>query len=129
MDADWQSAAESGEADGLKVLLDAGADVDAKDRYGQTALMLAARGGHLSAVRVLLEHSPGLDHTAKFHLSAVMLAAINGHLGIVEALVSAGANVRLEGGGAPGFAGKTALDLAEDMKRDEIAELLKRHLE
>jgi ankyrin repeat protein len=45
-------------------------------------------------------------------LSAIMLAVVNGHADSVRILASAGADVTLQGSGAPGFAGKTALDLA-----------------
>ena len=128
MDANWQRAVDAGDAERLRQLLEAGANVDAKDRYGQTALMLTARNGHLEAVRVLLECAPDLDHTAKHHLSAVMLAAINDRFEIVELLVEAGAELRTTGSGAPGFHEKTALDIAEDLNRVEIAALLRRHM-
>jgi len=128
VDANWQRAVAAGDAERLRELLEAGANVDAKDRYGQTALMLAARNGHLEAVRLLLEYAPDLDHTAKYHLSAVMLAAINDRLEIVELLVEAGAELRTTGSGAPGFHEKTALDIAEDLNRVEIAALLRRHM-
>jgi len=67
-----------------------------------------------------------LDHTAKYGLSALMLAVIEGHVEIVRALVAAGADVALRGTGAPGFAGKTAWDLATAQGRPDIAELLVR---
>jgi ankyrin repeat protein len=54
-----------------------------------------------------------------------MLAVINGHIGIVDTLARAGADVTIRGTGAPGFAGKTALDLAIDMERRDIADLLR----
>jgi len=109
----------------VRLALESGADVDARDRYGQTALMLAARNGHLASVRVLLEHGAELDSTAKYHLSALMLAVINAHLEIVQLLLDAGADPRIEGSGAPGFAGKTALQIAEDLRRSEIVALIR----
>ena len=125
MRSDWQQAAETGAAARLEELLEAGVEVDALDRYGQTALMLAARNGHGDAVRVLLDAGAELDHTAKYSLSALMLAVIHDRPDVVEPLVEAGADLAIEGTGAPGFAGKTALEIALDLGRDEIAELIR----
>ena len=125
MTPDWQQAAKSGDAARLAELLENGAEVDALDRYGQTALMLTARNGYSDAVRVLLDAGADLDRTAKYNLSALMLAVTNDRLDIVEQLIEAGADLEIEGTGAPGFAGKTALEIALDLGRDEIAEVLR----
>jgi uncharacterized protein len=93
-------------------VLASGADIDACDGYGQTALMLAAREGHAKVVEWLVEHGAALDHTAKYGLSALMLAVIAGRTDVVRILAAAGANLCLRGTGAPGFTAKTALDLA-----------------
>ena len=121
----WQEAAEWGDAEALRSLLEEGQDVNACDRYGQTALLLAARNGHLEAVRVLVEVGADLDHTAKYRLSALMLTIINGHDVVAQLLVKAGADTRIKGTGAPGFAGKTAFDLAHDLGRESIVKLLR----
>lgn len=107
-------AAKAGDVLALEDLLQAGADIDARDRYGQSALMLAARSGHLVAVEALLRHGANLNFTAKFGLSALMLAIIAGHEEIARALVRAGADLELRGTGAPGFWNKTAYDLAAE---------------
>jgi uncharacterized protein len=41
-----------------------------------------------------------------------MLAVVAGHAGLARTLVRAGADLAVRGTGAPGFAGKTAYDLA-----------------
>lgn len=124
MKLEWQDAVDRGDSAVLRDLVDRGVAVDSLDRYGQTALMLAARNGHLEAVRVLVEAGADLDRTAKYHLSALMLAVINDRTSIAEVLIEAGADTGIQGTGAPGFAGKTALDLAEDLGRDSIRRLL-----
>jgi ankyrin repeat protein len=121
---EWQNAVEHGDAAALAAMLGQGEDVDSRDRYGQTALMLSARSGHDEAVEVLLAHGAALDHAAKYGLTALMLAAINDRVDVVRLLVAAGANKDLQGSGAPGFAGKTALDLAIDLRREDIADIL-----
>jgi ankyrin repeat protein len=126
MNKKWHDAAERGDAAALQAMLKAGAAVNSCDRYGQTALMLAARHGHLEAVRVLLAAGADLDHTAKYRLSALMIATINGHKAVVQQLVQAGADTSTRGSGAPGFSGRTALDLANNLGRESIGQLLRR---
>ena len=88
--------------------------MNALDRYGQTALMVAAVRGHLPAVRALVEAGADLDHRAKFGLTAILLAVVNEHVEVAKVLASAGADLAVEGTGAPGFEGKTATDLARE---------------
>ena len=54
-----------------------------------------------------------------------MLAVINGRDAIVGVLADAGADLTIGGTGAPGFAGKTALDLAAGANRVIAMALLK----
>ena len=112
MDAVWEDAVSRGDVEAVRVQLRAGANVNARDRHGQTALMLAAHHGHSALVETLVVHGADLDITAKYHLSALMLAVIAGHTNIARLLVRAGADLSIRGSGAPGFAGKTASDLA-----------------
>jgi ankyrin repeat protein len=120
----WEEAARVGAAETLRRLAEEGADLDARDPHGQTALMLAAVRGHLAAARWLVSSGAALDVTAKYGLSAVMLATLSGHAEIVRVLVAAGADLSLRGSGAPGFAGKRALELAADRGDGAIVELL-----
>lgn len=125
MRTDWESAAKMGDAAALTAQIAAGADVDARDRFGQTALMLAAQRGHLEAVRVLVGAGADLDVTAKFGLSATMLAVVNHHEAVARALAEAGADLARTGSGAPGFAGKTAAQLARERGLEALAEALR----
>lgn len=124
MTPEWKNAVRTGDVSQLDALARAGADIDARDEHGQTGLMIAARDGQAPVVRWLVEHGANLDHTAKFHLSALMLAVINGRDAIVGILVDAGADRAIEGSGAPGFAGKTALDIARAGNREIMIALL-----
>jgi hypothetical protein len=49
---------------------------------------------------------------------------IGGHERVARALMKAGADAALQGSGAPGFAGKTAADLARDRGDDRLAAVL-----
>jgi ankyrin repeat protein len=86
--------------------------------------MRAAHAEDGEVVEVLLEHAAQLDLTAKYGLIALMLAIVSGHIVIARALAREGADLSLRGSGAPGFAGKTAHDLAIDQGLDEIAQEL-----
>ena len=124
---EWEDAVRRGSIDQLQRLLASGADIDARDGHGQTALMLAAREGHAKVVEWLVDHGAVLDHTAKYGLSALMLAVIGGRSDAVRILAAAGANLCLRGTGAPGFTAKTALDLAIARRDPDMVEILRAH--
>ena len=125
MDVVWEDAIKRGDVANVRDLLERGIDVDARDRYGQTGLMLAAHAGHGEVVATLIDHRANLNITAKFGLSALMLAVIAGHTEIAHLLARAGSDLSIRGTGAPGFAGKTAYDLAVARGMQELFEELK----
>lgn len=125
MNAAWGDAVKHNNVQVVLELLERGADVNALDRHGQTALMLAAHAGHGAIVETLIAHRANLNVTAKFGLSAVMLAVVAGHAEVARLLAKAGADVSLRASGAPGFAGKTAYDLAVERGMPELAAELK----
>jgi uncharacterized protein len=108
----WQRAVTQGDLAAVREMLQAGADVDARDRHGQTGLMLAAHRGHRGIVEALAAAGADLDVAAKYNLTALMLAVVAGHAEVARTLAQAGADLSIKGTGAPGFAGKTAYDLA-----------------
>ena len=68
--------------------LDQGADVNAKFRYGTTALFKAAERGHTEIVKLLLAR--GADPTVKdtfYGATAMTWALQNNHFGVVRALL------------------------------------------
>lgn len=122
---EWEEAGHIGDVDTIRRLIQEGADINARDRYGQTALMNAAKYARLSLARFLVDEGAELDHTAKYHLTAHMLAVVNGHVDIVRMLVAAGANLEIQGSGASGFHGKTAADLATLQNRQDLVNVLR----
>jgi uncharacterized protein len=125
MNAAWEDAIKTANVQTVLQLLGRGEDVDALDRYGQTALMLAAHAGHRHVVEVLIAHRARLNITAKFGLSALMLAIVASHQEIARLLAQAGADLSLRGSGAPGFSGKTAYDMAVERGMLELSAKLK----
>jgi uncharacterized protein len=121
----FRGAARYGDIERLRALLDTGSDVNTRDRYHQTGLMLAAQGGHAAVVRLLVERGADLNVAAKFGLTALMLAVIGGHTEVVRLLVDAGADLTFRGSGAPGFFNKTALGLALTRESEHMVAILR----
>ncbi|EHA24919.1 hypothetical protein ASPNIDRAFT_136194, partial [Aspergillus niger ATCC 1015] len=84
-------AAEGGHLAIVQLLVDAGADIHARDHQQMTPLMLSARGGHLEVMQFLLQR--GADPTIPTVLdgcSALCCAARLGHFECVRCLLDAG---------------------------------------
>lgn len=82
-------AARKGDVAEVKVVLDKGADVNAKFRYGATALFKAAERGHTEVVKLLIER--GADVTVKdtfYGATALYWAMDKGHAGVVRAILA-----------------------------------------
>jgi ankyrin repeat protein len=69
-----------------------GADINARDGLGMTALMRATRNGKAGLVDTLLKRGARPDDRGSLGFTALMYAAMFGHGGIVDALLDAGAN-------------------------------------
>ncbi|HWN09189.1 MAG TPA: ankyrin repeat domain-containing protein [Pyrinomonadaceae bacterium] len=83
----WE-AARGGDAAAVTALLDKGADVNAKFRYGATALFKAAERGNVDVVKVLLAR--GADATVKdsfYGATAMTWALSNKHIEVVRAIL------------------------------------------
>jgi hypothetical protein len=105
--ADLIATASDGDAAGVQGLLARGADVNAKDDHGRTALMEASWNGQLAVVQTLL--AKGADVSAKdgWGETALMKASWNGQPEVVQALLAKGADVH-----AQDNSGQTALSMA-----------------
>ncbi len=124
MNPAWEKAVTNGDVESARAMLQAGEDVDALDRHGQTALMLAAHRGDLAMVETLIAAGADLNVSAKHNLTALMLSIVALHEEVALRLARAGTDPGVKGSGAPGFAEKTAHDLASERgMRDLCAEL------
>jgi ankyrin repeat protein len=143
-------AAENGNEKLLEFLLKNGANVLIRNKYGDTAVAIAALRGHLQVVRDLVEAGAAIDADGWTPLqyaafdghadivsylinqhalvdarapngqTALMFAARNGHVDVVKLLVSAHADVNLDDG-----SGNTALALALKAGNTDIADYLR----
>ena len=138
------AAARKSDAAQVKALLDKGASVDAKTRYGATPLFYASDRGSVEVVKLLLER--GADVNVKdtfYNATPIVWAAQRNHPEVVKLLIAKGASkesaldvaiggghkevlkVVLEAGGLPPAALTRALGGAMRSKNDEMVALLK----
>lgn len=85
-------AASAGDTASVRQLIAEGADVNAQDSYGYTALISAAWKGHLDTVRLLLDAGADPNLETSYGATALSSAARH-HPEIVRMLLDAGADV------------------------------------
>jgi hypothetical protein len=86
------AAARKGDAAAVKALLDAGVDVNAKTRYGATALSYACDKGHVEVVKLLIERGADVNVKDTFYGEVPLGWALShGHVQVVKLLLDKGA--------------------------------------
>jgi len=85
-------AVDLGKAKVAKVLIDAGADVNARDVAGQSLVMTAVE--HPDIVKLLIDAHADVNIPNDYKLAPLAVAAERGNLETVKLLLAAGANVR-----------------------------------
>jgi hypothetical protein len=99
----------------VKLLLENGADVNARGGLYGTALQAASHEGHDQVVQRLLENGADANAEGGFYGTALQAASYRGHDQVVQRLLENGADVNAEGRGR--FYG-TALQAASLLSRD-----------
>lgn len=82
----------------VKLLVEAGVDINWQDSSGETALHIAARFGHDECARILMEgteeQKADLELVERnFNWTPLHIAAVDGHLSVAKLLMEAGADV------------------------------------
>ncbi len=114
-------AARGGYTEIVQALLAKGADVNAKKKYGNTALMYAAERGSTDIIQALLANGTNANAKNLEGETALMFAVKLGHTETVQALLAYGADVNAK----DNYYGRTALTLASMKNHTQIANLLK----
>lgn len=90
------AAAERGDAEQVRQLLDHGVNVDCRNEYRQTPLMLAAEEGHLAITELLLQRGANLEAGDEWDKTAFHTACRAGRIPVIRFLLAAGANAYAE---------------------------------
>ena len=125
-DVALRRAALEGQMPIVQSALAKGADVNASNADGVTALMLAGAKGYRDLVDMLLSKGARADAATKEDkVTALMMAANWGHTPVVDLLLDKGANLSTEDGGK-----RTVLDWAgmDESVKPEDSKALQRHL-
>ena len=112
-------AAEAGDTAAVRRLLDQGAEIDARDDRGRTAVMAATHGNQVETVRALIGAGADVDIRDNRLDNPFLYAGAEGLLEILRLAIDAGADTRLTN-----RFGGTALIPAADRGHVEIAEEL-----
>lgn len=146
LNEEFFAAARKGDAAAVKAYLDKGVDVNAKTRYGATALSYACDKGHVEVVKLLIERGADLNVRDTFygevpigwalsrdHAEIVKLLLDKGASGIERALTSGVQDgnvdivkIALAKGGLKQETLNSALRRASAGTNKEIVELLKK---
>ncbi|HEX9760646.1 MAG TPA: ankyrin repeat domain-containing protein [Candidatus Acidoferrales bacterium] len=138
------AAVRRGDLSAVRAALDAGMDVNAKYRYGATALFPACDRGHVEIVKLLLERGAEVNVQDTFYRATPLgWAANKGHAEIIKLLLDKGATgidavlmsgvsqnrpeivrLALAKGGVSAQTLTSALGNAQRQKREEIVKLL-----
>lgn len=85
------AAARSGDLPAVRALLDSGVAVDLANRYGATALTMAADSGRLEVARLLLDRGANVQAKDTFYeATPIAWAARKGHVEVVRLLAERG---------------------------------------
>jgi ankyrin repeat protein len=103
----------------VRVLLEGGAEIEARILNNNTALHFAALNGCVDVCRLLLDWGAKVDNPRDRKYTPLLEAARGGHLSVVKLLVQRGADVRVRN-----VFGRNASEEARSFGKKDVAEWL-----
>lgn len=85
-----------GHEQAVELMLKRGAEIEARTKDKETALILAARKGHQKTLQLLLTHRADINAVNYYKRTALMLAAVNGQKESVQALINGSPNLEMK---------------------------------
>ena len=89
------AAAERGDTAGVRQLLQDGANINARDERGRTAVMAATHGNHVDTVAVLIQAGADINIRDNRLDNPLLYAGAEGLLDILKLTIAAGADTKL----------------------------------
>ena len=117
------AAAYNGHLAICRLLLDKGAQLEARNGNGNTPLHYAADHGHVEIVRLLCDRGADVEARSNGGWRPLHDAAWNGHISVAKELIeerNAEINARIDGG-------RTALTIARQYNKPDVAAYLVSH--
>jgi ankyrin repeat protein len=91
--ADWPTLAATASPEAIRAALDGGAEIDATDTQGRTAILIAAKANRLDIVRLLIDAGADIDIQDQINLNPFLWGCISGNLELVRLMVEAGTDL------------------------------------
>jgi ankyrin repeat protein len=88
------AAAENNDVAAIEKLLADGAEIDARDGTGATALLVAVHGNRIDAARALIDAGANVNAKDKIEDSPYLYAGARGHLEILKMILAHGADLK-----------------------------------
>ena len=114
------NAAKNGDLDGSQRAIASGANVNATNETGVSALYIAAGLGHKEVTKLLIEKGANVNAKTGGGFTPLMQAALTGQVEIARMLLDAGADATVTD-----IANKNAVDYAPPDRKKEFSEILK----